>query len=372
MGSSKPPKPLPSNTSTARNANFRKKAFPTSQVLKSSQKVNPKAKPLPSPTERPNEELITQITIELGCERYLVEMIERDVLQRKPNVDWESIAGLKEAKALLQEVVVLPNIVPDFFRGIRRPWKGVLLVGPPGTGKTLLAKAVATECKSTFFNVTSSTLTSKYRGESEKLVRILFHMARRLAPSIIFIDEVDALVAKRSASHDHEASRRFQAELLIHMDGLIEESGDSQSSEQSILVLAASNHPWFVDEAFRRRFEKRIYIPLPDGQAREEMLRLHLVGMKLDPKLNLSKVAKKLEGYSGADILSVCRDAAMMSLRRKIAGKSTEQIRQLTKADLEEPITTQDFQDAIKRCRTSVSSSDMIAYENWIKEFGSF
>lgn len=345
--------------------NNAKKRPTNNTAQKSSQRLTAKNNKLT--LDRPNEELVAQITNELCCERYLVEMIERDVLQRKPNVEWGSIAGLKEAKSLLQEVVVLPNIVPDFFKGIRRPWKGVLLVGPPGTGKTLLAKAVATECKSTFFNVTSSTLTSKYRGESEKLVRVLFHMARRLAPSIIFIDEVDALVAKRNATHDHEASRRFQAELLIQMDGLQEEN-----NEQNILVLAASNHPWYVDEAFRRRFEKRIYIPLPDLQAREEMLKLHLTGMKLDSKLNLTKIAKKLDGYSGADLLSVCRDAAMMSLRRKIAGKSTEQIRQLTKADLEEPITSQDFLDAVKRCRTSVSSTDMAAYENWMKEFGSY
>lgn len=194
-------------------------------------------------------------------------------------------------------------------------------------------------------------------------------MARKLAPSIIFIDEVDALVAKRNAAHDHEASRRFQSELLIQMDGLIQEE---ENNELNILVLAASNHPWYVDEAFRRRFEKRIYIPLPDGSAREEMLKLHLTGMKLDTRLNLSKIAKKLDGYSGADILSVCRDAAMMSLRRKIAGKSTDQIRQLTKSDLDEPITTQDFSDAVKRCKTSVSSTDMAAYDNWMKEFGSF
>ena len=166
------------------------------------------------------------------------------------------------------------------------------------------------------------------------------------------------------------------------------------NSEKTILVLAASNHPWNVDEAFRRRFEKRIYIPLPDGPAREEMLRLHLTGMTLNSNLQLQKVGKKLIGYSGADILSVCRydslhsffidemlsrlyfflfhrDAAMMSLRRKIAGKSTDEIRQLTKEDLEEPITSQDFHDAIKRCKTSVSTADMSAYDNWMKEFGS-
>ena len=239
-------------------------------------------------------------------------MIEREVLQRKPNVQWQSIAGLKEAKSLLQEVVVLPNIVPEFFKGIRRPWKGVLLVGPPGTGKTLLAKAVATECKSkSFFNVTSSTLTSKYRGESEKLVRVLFHMARRLAPSIIFIDEVDALVGCSSSSSggsdSNDASRRFQSELLIQMDGLQEEAAGEEGVKSAVLVLAASNHPWNVDEAFRRRFEKRIYIPLPDAAARQQMLELHLVGMKLDGRLDLGKIAKRLEGYSGADILSVCR-----------------------------------------------------------------
>ncbi len=158
------------NNNNQRIGNIRKKALNNQAAQKTCNKRNGKTTNK-SDSQRPNEELVNQVTSELGCERCLVEMIERDVLQRKPNVEWASIAGLKDAKSLLQEVVVLPNIVPDFFKGIRRPWKGVLLVGPPGTGKTLLAKAVATECKSTFFNVTSSTLTSKYRGESEKLVR---------------------------------------------------------------------------------------------------------------------------------------------------------------------------------------------------------
>ena len=232
-------------------------------------------------------------------EQKLVNLLEREMLQRNPGTSWNDIAGLNDAKSLLQEAVVLPLLMPDYFRGIRRPLKGVLMVGPPGTGKTMLAKSVATECKTTFFNVSSSSLTSKYRGDSEKMVRLLFEMARFHAPSVIFIDEVDALCSQRGGDSEHEASRRFKAELLIQMDGLLQSTIDeldeseelhskdeslqlvdlaieaevseeipcpqakSPPKEEIVMVLAATNHPWDIDEAFRRRFEKRILINLP-------------------------------------------------------------------------------------------------------------
>eukprot|EP01138_Halocafeteria_seosinensis_P006238 gb/GECG01006379.1/.p1 GENE.gb/GECG01006379.1/~~gb/GECG01006379.1/.p1 ORF type:complete len:462 (+),score=65.15 gb/GECG01006379.1/:1-1386(+) len=151
-----------------------------------------------------------------GVDKEIVEMVERDILELNPNVKFESIAGLDDAKGLIQEAVVLPLIIPNYFQGIRRPWKGVLMFGPPGTGKTLLAKAVATECNTTFFNVTASTLTSKWRGESEKIVKVLFDMARYYAPSTIFIDEVDALASTRG-----KTLRRLLTASIVQRDGFL-------------------------------------------------------------------------------------------------------------------------------------------------------
>lgn len=303
-----------------------------------------------------------------GYDKDLVEALERDILQKNPNVHWSDIAGLSEAKKLLEEAVVLPLLMPDYFTGIRRPWKGVCMVGPPGTGKTMLAKAVATECGTTFFNVTSSTLTSKYRGESEKLVRLLFEMARFYAPSTIFIDEIDSICSKRGSDSEHEASRRVKSELLIQMDGV--GGGTAEGGPQLVMVLAATNFPWDLDEALRRRLEKRIYIPLPETVGRLELLKINLRGVNMAEDVILEEIAKKMEGYSGADITNVCRDASMMAMRRRIRGLTPEQIKNLPKEELDLPVNMEDFGLALNKVAKSVSDADIKKYEDWMKEFG--
>lgn len=323
----------------------------------------------------------------------LAEELSANIISQDPGVAWKDIAGLSEAKALLQEAVVLPLIMPDFFKGIRRPWRGILMIGPPGTGKTMLAKAAASECKTTFFNVSSSSLTSKYRGESEKLVKTLFEMARFYAPSIIFIDEVDALCSKRGSDSEHEASKRFKAELLMQMDGLNNTTGSSEENSASpnlssssssqefdmipeeknetVMVLGATNYPWLIDEAFRRRFEKRILIDLPDSESRKSLLNLSLRSTKLSEDVNLEEIAERLDSYSGADITNVCRDAAMMSMRRLIKNRGLDEIRTLSKNDLDKPITAEDFDESIERCKKSCSDIEVGRYKSWIDKHGS-
>lgn len=305
-----------------------------------------------------------------GYDKDLIEALERDIVSRNPSIHWDDIADLEDAKKLLREAVVLPMWMPDFFKGIRRPWKGVLMVGPPGTGKTMLAKAVATECGTTFFNVSSSTLTSKYRGESEKLVRLLFEMARFYAPATIFIDEIDSMCSRRGSSDEHEASRRVKSELLIQMDGV---GGALENDDPSkmVMVLAATNFPWDIDEALRRRLEKRIYIPLPTAKGRAELLRINLREVDLDPDVNIESIAQQISGFSGADITNICRDASMMAMRRRIQGLSPEEIRALNKEELQMPVTMADFELTLKKICKSVSDADLEKYEKWMDEFGS-
>jgi katanin p60 ATPase-containing subunit A1 len=304
-----------------------------------------------------------------GYEKEMIELVTKDILQSTPDVKWDDIAGLKEAKQLLEEAVVLPLWMPDYFKGIRRPWKGVLMTGPPGTGKTMLAKALATECETTFFNVTAGMLTSKWRGDSEKIVRLLWDCARYYAPSTIFIDEIDSLCGARGG--EHEASRRVKSEILMQMDGVASSvSAEDGEKEPLIMVLGATNFPWEIDEALRRRLEKRVYIPLPDIEARIQLLQINTKSIKLTSDVDLKELATRLDGYSGADITNICRDASMMSMRRRIKGLRPEEIKNIPKDELEAPVTLEDFNIAISKIQRSVSQADIKKFDQWMEEYG--
>ena len=246
------------------------------------------------------------------------------------------------------------------------------MFGPPGTGKTMLAKAVATQGGTTFFNVSASSLASKYRGDSEKLVRILFEMARFYAPSTIFFDEIDSLGGKRGESSEHEASRRVKTELLVQMDGISSCEGEGKI----VMVLAATNRPWDLDEALRRRLEKRIYIPLPNSECRKQLFEINLKNVSLENDAELQGIVSKTQGYSGADIASLCRDAAMMPMRRNLmtmrnkGGINADLVAKM-KEDVDVPISANDFKEALKNTSKSVSDTDLENYKKWMDTFGS-
>lgn len=317
------------------------------------------------------------------------------IIREKPKVKWDDVAGLDMAKQLLKEAVILPLKFPHLFTGKRQPWRGILLYGPPGTGKSFLAKAVATEVDSTFFSISSADLVSKWLGESEKLVRTLFQMAREAKPAIVFVDEVDALCGARS-DQESESSRRIKTEFLVQMNGV----GNAQ---EGVLVLGATNIPWSLDSAIRRRFEKRIYIPLPEEPAREKMFQLHIGSTpnNLTPA-DFKELAHRSEGYSGADISIVVREALMCPLRRlqdathfkKVSGPSPVDPNvilpdMLTPCSPGDPdaiemslmqvpgdklltpmITNADFFTALTHQKPSVSPRDIEQHTKFTQEFG--
>lgn len=231
------------------------------------------------------------------------------IVAEKPNVKWDDVAGLEMAKDALKEAVILPARFPQLFVGKRKPCKGILLFGPPGTGKSFLAKALATEADSTFYSVSSSDLVSKWQGESERLVKSMFDMARESKPSIIFIDEIDSLCTARSEG-ESESSRRIKTEFLVQMDGV-------GSAQGGVLVLGATNVPWELDPAMRRRFEKRVYIALPERVARTSMFKLNLGDTPHNlTDIEFSILGEKAEGYSGSDVAVLVREALMEPLRK--------------------------------------------------------
>ncbi|GAX73177.1 hypothetical protein CEUSTIGMA_g630.t1 [Chlamydomonas eustigma] len=314
------------------------------------------------------------------------------ILSEKPNVKWDDVAGLEGAKEALKEAVILPVKFPQFFTGKRKPWSGILLYGPPGTGKSYLAKAVATEADSTFFSISSQDLVSKWLGESEKLVSQLFALARESAPSIIFIDEVDSLCSARGEG-ESEAARRIKTQLMVEMQGV-------GSNNTKVLVLAATNLPYNLDQAIRRRFDKRIYIPLPEEQARTQMFKIHLgdTPNKMTD-VDYQQLGRCTEGFSGSDCSVVVKDVLMQPIRllreathfKKAKGPdggtvyeacspsepgaeemTLQYFAENNLADKVIPpaITMRDFEKVLTRARPTVSKSDLEIFEKFTREFG--
>ena len=348
------------------------------------------------------------------------------IVKEKPNIKWSDVAGLDQAKSLLKEAVILPVKYPQLFNAQRRPWKGILLYGPPGTGmyntlhivysiydiilyciyhiliyyynndvlnagKSYLAKAVATESgASCFLSVSSSDLVSKYQGESERLVKSLFELARRNKPSIVFIDEVDSLCGSRSDG-ENESSRRIKTEFLVQMQGV-------GKDVDGVLVLGATNTPWDLDPAVRRRFEKRVYIPLPDVRARYTIIKLSLgdtPNTMTDEQYKL--IAEHTESFSGADISVLTRDALYEPVRicqlathfHKIADSSgkheylyepcssgASDAIEMNLFDIPDgqlspiPVSYRHFENALLNAKPSVGQGDLLRFEEWTKQFG--
>ncbi|KAM9308237.1 fidgetin-like protein 1 [Gastrophryne carolinensis] len=294
-----------------------------------------------------------------NLEPKMIELIMSEIMDRGPPLNWDDIAGLEFAKSTIKEIVVWPMLRPDIFTGLRGPPKGILLFGPPGTGKTLIGKCIACQSGATFFSISASSLTSKWVGEGEKMVRALFAVARCHQPAVIFIDEIDSLLSQRGEG-EHESSRRIKTEFLVQLDGA------TTSSEDRILVVGATNRPQEIDEAARRRLVKRLYIPLPEASARRQIV----VGLMSQERCTLTQqdvenIVLQSDGFSGADMTQLCREAALGPIRSikgmDISTITPEQVR---------PIAYIDFQNALQVVRPSVSKTDLDLYENWNKTFG--
>lgn len=294
-----------------------------------------------------------------NVEPKMVELIKNEIMDSKTTICWDDIAGLEYAKKIIKEVVVYPMLRPDIFTGLRRPPKGILLFGPPGTGKTLIGKCIASQSKSTFFSISASSLTSKWIGEGEKMVRALFAVARVYQPSVIFVDEIDSLLTQRSET-EHESSRRLKTEFLVQLDGA------ATADEDRILIVGATNRPHELDEAARRRLVKRLYVPLPEFQARKQIINNLLI--TISHNLNeedINNIAEQSKGYSGADMSNLCKEASMGPIR----SIPFSQLENIKKEDVRQ-VTIDDFKEALIHVRSSVSESSLTTYVEWDAIYG--
>ena len=290
----------------------------------------------------------------------VVEKLQENIITPgTSSITFSDIKGQKEVKKAITDNIIYPLMNPDLFSGIREPSKAILLYGPPGNGKTLLAKALAGQIKRVFFNISASSLMSKFMGEGEKLMKGLFKLADEIGPSIIFFDEIDSLLSSRS-DNEHEASRRMKTEFLVQFDGV----GSSTSGD--ILIIAATNRPFDLDDAVLRRFTKRIYVGLPDSEARHAIIE----NLFKNEKLKLSKseykdVIRMTHGYSSSDLTALCKEAAM----NPINDYKPEELRHLKKTEIRS-VKYKDFTYAVEKIKPSYSSKKVREFIDWEKSLG--
>jgi transitional endoplasmic reticulum ATPase len=298
-------------------------------------------------------EIIQQLKIKNEDFVQAINMTEpsamREVMIEIPNISWDDIGGLEETKQELNEAVEWPLLYPKLFKraGIR-PLNGILLFGPPGCGKTLLAKAVATESQSNFISVKGPEIFSKWVGESEKTIRDIFRKARQAAPSIIYFDEIDAISAGRGEYQGTHIYDSIVNQILVEMDGI--------ENREGIVIIASTNRPDLVDPALLRpgRFDRLLFVTAPDYDSRFKILKVHTTGMPLDESVDLNKIAQNTDGYSGADLENLCREAGMNAIREK-----------MEKLD---KIEFRHFEKAIEKIKSTLSQQVIESYEKMAKQ----
>jgi len=307
-------------------------------------------KPIPSEVLK---ELSVGMQDFLEAMRFIQPTLLREVFLEVPKVKWDDIGGLEDVKQQLREAVEWQIKYPEIFdkMGIRPP-KGVLLYGPPGVGKTLLAKAVATESGANFIAIRGPEVLSKWVGESEKAIREIFRKARLYAPAVIFMDEIDAIAPIRGLASDTNVTERIVSQILTELDGI--------ENLRNVVVIAATNRPDIIDPALLRpgRLERIIEVPAPDLRERVEIFKVHTRNMPLDSSVNLEDLAIRTEGYTGADIAALCREAGLIALREKVLNGANKI-----------SVNQKHFELALKKVKPSITQEMIQFYKSWAEKY---